>query len=170
MVPGVDANGVNKMTIEWELREETAAAPDPIDITPPVYVPTINQATGIITFSLTNATSTLINDGIDIRGPQGLPGEVNTEVVTPLPDINDAKEGVIYIHDNGIATVYDAEKKQYYDLDNLAKFSAYLTETETREEFYTKSEINAFLGDIAKSQREILLTLDKGSIDIPNGE
>ena len=239
-VPSVDANGVNKMTIEWELKEETAAAPEPIDITPPVYVPTVDERTGIITFSLMNATSTLIN-GVNIKGPRGIPGEVNTLVLTEEPSVTDnwlyidkvkhilnieengnltitvnnikytikrndeenrdkfltinnveyrfndnytitvgdvtyryvpkAREGVIYILPDSVAEVYDELTQKFYKLDNLVKFSDYCTKDQIREKIYTKKEIHDyFLGDVAQAQREILLTLDKGSVDIPNGE
>lgn len=158
----------NKKYITWVLSEEGATAPADIDITPKVYLPSISN--GFLTFTLSENTPTTIgganNSNYKVKGDKGDPGEVDTAVVTDLPAKANAKEGVLYIHDGGIATVYDLQTNDFYDLDNLLKFEDYYTKSETysNSQVYTKTEIDTLLGDIEACKNQILYTLDKGSI------
>ena len=158
----------NKKYITWVLNEEGVDTPVDIDITPQVYVPSVQN--GFLSFTLSESTIASIggSDNINykVKGEKGDSGEVDTAVVTDLPAKENAREGVIYIHDGGIATVYDSTEKQFYDLDNLFKFNDYYTKSETysKSEVYTKTDIDRMLGDIEECKKQILYTLDKGSI------
>lgn len=153
--------------ITWTLTEEENEQPEDIDITPKAYLPTVDN-NGNISFVLTTTLPASIPN-VNIKGPKGDTGEVETVLVDSLPPKNQAHEGLIYIH-NGIATVFDAQTYEYYDLDNLVKFDNYYTKTETNERFYTKTDVNNLLGNIAQCQEAIIYTLDKGSVNIPNGD
>lgn len=158
----------NKKYITWVLNEEGADAPDDIDITPQVYVPSVSN--GFLSFTLSESTPASIggadNSNYRVKGDKGDPGEVDTAVVTDLPAKENAKEGIVYIHDGGVATVYDLQTNDFYPLDNLVKFDDYYTKSETysKSEVYTKTDIDRMLGDIEECKKQILYTLDKGSI------
>ena len=175
----VERNG--RKYITWgEPIDEPSDIPSDIDITPKIYVPTLND-NGDIYFTLTDAIISENNsDGIplntgtkNIKGPQGAPGAVNTVWVNPDIDYQNMseykKEGQIYIQ-NGIASVYDLETDDFYDLDDLTKFNDYYTKSETHTTFYDKTTIDNKLGNIEQCQEAILYTLDKGSVNIPNGD
>lgn len=157
----------NKKYITWVLTDEQGAQPNDIDITPKAYLPSIDN-NGNLSFVLTSTLPASI-PGKNIRGPKGYPGEVDTTLVESLPPKSSASEGIIYIHD-GIATVYDAQTNEFYDLDNLVKFDNYYTKIESNERFYTKTEVNNMFGNITQAQEAIIYTLDKGSVNIPNGD
>lgn len=142
--------------ITWQLADKAGAQPSDIDITPQAYLPSIDN-NGNISFVLTTALPSSIPSK-NIKGPKGDPGEVDTTLVAELPAKTEAVEGVIYIH-NGIATVFDEQTNSFYDLDNLVKFDNYFTKDETDERFYTKSEIDAMLGNITQAQQAIVHTL-----------
>ena len=156
----------NKTYITWSLHDESASAPADIDITPQIYLLSVDD-NGNISFTLTESTPASIANK-NIKGPKGDPGEVDTAIVNTLPDKTDAVEGVIYIHD-GIATVYDKQTNDFYDLDDILKFDNYYTKTESKEEFYTKTQIDNMLGNIVQCQQAIIYTLDKNSINISSG-
>lgn len=166
-LPSIKTIG-NKRYITWTLQEESASVPNDIDITPKVYLPSIDS-NGNVSFTLADNTNATIPT-VNIKGPQGPPGAVNTNVCTDLPPKSQAKEGVIYIHDGGIATVYDVETGEFYDLDNLIKFNDYYTKSESNERFYTKTEIENMFGSIVACQNAVIHTLDKNSINIPSGD
>lgn len=168
----------NRKYITWELKEESENEhPADIDITPQVYLPSVNT-NGEISFFLTYAdTADLSIGAVNIKGEKGDPGAVETVVVDVLPKLEEARayaiahngDGPIYIHD-GIATVYDYEKNEFYDLDNLLKFDDYYTKDESGRNFYTKTEIDNMLGNIVSCQEAIIYTLDTGSVNIPHGD
>ena len=167
--------------ITWgEPIDEPTDIPTDIDITPKIYIPTLND-NGDIYFTLTDAIISEDNPNAiplstsikNIKGPQGAPGAVNTVWVNPDIDYQNMsqykKEGQIYIQ-NGIASVYDVETNKFYDLDDLTKFNDYYTKTETHTYFYDKTVVDNKLGNIEQCQEAILYTLDKGSVNIPSGD
>lgn len=167
--------------ITWgEPIDEPTDIPTDIDITPKIYIPTLND-NGDIYFTLTDAIISEDNPNAiplstsikNIKGPQGAPGAVNTVWVNPDIDYQNMseykKEGQIYIQ-NGIASIYDAETNKFYDLDDLTKFNDYYTKTETHTYFYDKTTVDNKLGNIEQCQEAILYTLDKGSVNIPSGD
>lgn len=158
-----------KKYITWELKDKEGAQPDDIDITPKAYRPSISSG-GEISFILTTDLPDALSSNINIKGPKGDAGEVNTTVVDSLPSKASAKEGIIYIHDGGIATVFDEDRDEFYDLDNLVKFDDYYTKDEVQDEFYTKSQVDAMLGSIIQAQEAIIYTLDKDSVNISSGD
>ena len=175
----VERNG--RRYITWgEPIDEPIDIPADIDITPKIYIPTLND-NGDIYFTLTDAIISEDNPNAiplstsikNIKGPQGAPGAVNTVWVNPDIDYQNMsqykKEGQIYIQ-NGIASVYDAETNKFYDLDDLTKFNDYYTKTETHTYFYDKTAVDNKLGNIEQCQEAILYTLDKGSVNIPSGD
>lgn len=165
-IPQIEERG-NRRYITWVLADENGEQPTDIDITPQAYIPTVDNE-GNISFALSTTLPASIPN-VNIKGPQGEPGEVDTVLVDSLPAKADAVEGVIYIH-SGIATVYDAQSDEFYDLDDLLKFDNYFTKNEMNDNFYTKTQINSMLGNIAQAQEAIIYTLDKGSINIQNGD
>lgn len=165
-IPSIKEENNNRY-IEWTLADEPPADVNRIDITPKVYLPSIDE-NGNISFILTNVMPASINS-VNIKGDKGDPGEVNTTVVSTLPAKADAQEGIVYIHD-GDAFVFDKEENEFYLLDNLANFDNYYTKDESDETFYSKTQIDNMFGNIAACQEAIIYTLDKNSVNIPSGD
>lgn len=165
----------NKKYITWTLQEENNSVPQDIDITPKVYLPSVDS-NGNISFVLTENTPDSIStndegEPINIIGPQGPAGAVNTNVVANLPDKANAQEGIIYIHDDGVATVFDTKENNFFDLDNLVKFNDYWTKTEIEQKYYNKTNIDNKLGNIMQCQDALINLLDKDSIiNIPSDD
>ena len=130
-----------------------------------ILVITIILLISLNLFLITNADYIYSN----AEGPGFVKSNVIKDEVIENAIINLASESNIYIHD-GIATVYDAQTNEFYDLDNLVKFDNYYTKTESNERFYTKTEVNNMFGNITQAQEAIIYTLDKGSVNIPNGD
>ena len=159
----------NKKYITWTLQEENNSVPQDIDITPKVYLPSVDS-NGNISFVLTESTPDSIA-AVNITGPQGPAGAVNTNVVANLPAKSEAQEGIIYIHDDGVATVFDTEENDFFDLDNLVKFQDYWTKTEIEQKYYNKTDIDNKLGNIMQCQDALIHLLDKDSIiNIPSDD
>lgn len=159
----------NKKYITWTLQEENNSVPQDIDITPKVYLPSVDS-NGNISFVLTESTLNSIG-AVNIKGPQGPAGAVDTNVVTNLPAKSDAQEGIIYIHDDGIATVFDVDTNDFYDLDNLVKFNDYCTKEQIKDYVYNRTDIDNMLGNIMQCQEALIHLLDKNSIiNIPSDD
>ena len=159
----------NKKYITWTLQEESNSVPQDMDITPKVYLPSVDS-NGNISFVLTESTLDSIG-AVNIKGPQGPAGAVDTNVVTNLPAKSNAQEGIIYIHDDGIATVFDTDTNDFYDLDNLVKFQNYWTKTEIQDKYYSKTDVDNLLGNIMQCQESLIYLLDKDSIiNIPSDD
>ena len=165
----------NKKYITWTLQDEGGNIPQDIDITPKFYLPNVDD-NGYITFTLVESGATALYNTEatkkSIKGAQGPAGAVNTVVRdNGLPPKSEAKEGIIYIHDNGIATVYDEETDNFYDLDDLLKFNNYSTTVEIQENYYNKNQIDNMFGNIIACQQALITLLDKDSIiDIPSDD
>lgn len=159
----------NKRYITWTLQDE-GAPPEDINITPQVYMPSIDD-NGNISFILTENTTNSIPPK-NIKGAQGPAGAVDTVVCTNgLPPKEQANEGIIYIHDDGIATVFDKDTNDFYDLDNLLKFNNYLTTAEIQDNYYNKTQIDNMFGNVIACQQAIITLLDKDSIiNIPSDD
>jgi hypothetical protein len=105
---------------------------------------------------------------VQIKGEQGIPGQIITKVLDTLPATGE--EGTIYIvpneNNNSFHTsyVYDTEEEEFYQLDDLIKFENYYTKSESNNRYYTKSNINERLGNIEQAQLNILNTLDNTDI------
>lgn len=177
----VERNG--RKYITWgEPVDNLSNIPDDIDITPKIYMPTV-QDNGDIYFTLidavvddTNPNSIPLNTNAkNIMGPQGTPGAIDTVLINPDVDYQNMaqykKEGQIYIQ-NGVASVYDRETDKFYDLDDavLTKLNDYYNKAESHNVFYDKVAIDNKFGNVEQCQEDILYTLDKGSVNIPSGD
>ena len=148
---------------------------DPIEITPQVYMPRIND-NNELEFYLNSDPSNIINVG-NVKGDPGI-ASIGVRTVEELPNINTLTEDdkkYIYIIDNGDAyldaAVFSDNKFVY--LESIVRFNDYalLRDVYTRDESYSKAQIDNLLCNIDDKIKKINNIMgDTGAIVILDDE
>lgn len=169
-----DSNGIQKQYISWIASDgsEVPASLQKREFASKVYKPTVID--GEISFQLSDATELNISP-VNIRGPQGVAGHIEVEVVSTLPTIGE--EGTIYIY-GGDAYVWGEKhtgqtvETGWYQIENALDFTNYYTKQETynKDEVYDKNSIDNFIGTVREQQNAIAAIIDTGPIDILTDE
>lgn len=170
-----DSNGISKQYISWVSDDGSPTPPSLAkrEFTSKVYRPSIDGQ-GNISFQLVDA-STLNIAPVNIKGPQGIPGHIEVEVVDALPSIGE--EGTIYIYGENAYVWGEKHNGQtvetdWYQIENALDFSNYYTKQETynKDEVYDKNSIDNFMGTIRDQQSAIAAMIDNGPINILDDE
>lgn len=170
-----DANNIDKQYISWESSDGSDIPPSLAkkEFASKVYKPSIDS-NGNISFQLIDANELNLNLG-NIKGPQGIPGHIEVEVVTALPARGE--EGTIYVYGENAYVWGEKHNGQtvetgWYQIENALDFSNYYTKQETynKNEVYDKNSIDNFIGTVKDQQNAIAAIIDNGPINILSDE